>query len=228
MSAPAAPPPPDPPPDLPALAALAPWARGAGAGLIGLTGLGALLPLVAPPAALGVAGLQLAAAAAARALAWALYTALFCAWLFHAVDAAQARLRAPQPRGPGATVAGLFVPGVNLVWPYRSMQALWRAGDAPGAGTPAGAELGLWWAASLLGPLAAAHHAGLVLCGWTLCGRAVDDAVHLWGAISAGGARQATLTAGLASAAAAGVELQLERWLVAEITRRLQARVAAG
>lgn len=82
-------------------------------------------------------------------------------WVYGAVRAAQVLRGAPQPRGPELTVAGFFLPGVNLLWPYQSMKALVQASDpegpidAPATDQAWSLRLRLWGAANAMGTLSA-------------------------------------------------------------------------
>ncbi|MBL8615016.1 MAG: DUF4328 domain-containing protein [Deltaproteobacteria bacterium] len=90
-------------------------------------------------------------------------------WVYRAVRAAQALRTAPQPRGPGLTVVGFFVPYANLLWPHQSMKALMQASDpegpidAPATDQGWRLRLGLWWAANAMGTFTTKMIAGFLL-----------------------------------------------------------------
>lgn len=103
---------------------------------------------------------------------------------------------------PGLGVGSWFVPGVNLVEPFRLLARLWRAGEP---GRPLPWLLPLWWGAWLVA-LAA------VVATWALFGEAADVAEReRIDTLRAGATVFAALAAGLAIAVLTRISARQER-----------------
>jgi hypothetical protein len=148
----------EPSPDaLKPIGGLVPWIRGTGYAVIGFTAVTVLLTLAGaeddPESALALIAVL---ASLPGLLLLPANSILFYVWVYRAVKAAQALREAPQPRGPGMTVASFFLPIVSLFWPYQSVKAMFQASapedgfDVPFAGDPTSTRILLWWGAHVI------------------------------------------------------------------------------
>jgi hypothetical protein len=203
----------EPPPEaLKPLGSLVPWMRGTGYAEIGFTAVSFVLGLIGagadPEGAFALVGAVFSIPAIAAGLAEGLV--LFI-WVYRAVKAANALREAPQPRGPGLTVASFILPIVSFYWPYQSIKALFQASDPadpidyPYAGEPSSSRIPLWWAAKLLSGVISQAYLRLS----TRAGADMDDVLVVLDLLGDG---------------LDLIEIPLSIWIVREITARVLER----
>ncbi|MBL8615017.1 MAG: DUF4328 domain-containing protein [Deltaproteobacteria bacterium] len=202
-----------PPADaLKAIGSLVPWIRGTGYAQVGFTVVTMLLTLAGaeddPESALALIDALVSIPMLLALLANGL---LLYIWVYRAVKAAQTLREAPQPRGPGMTVASFFLPIVSLFWPYQSVKALFQASapedgfDVPFAGDPTSTRILLWWGAHVISAAA----------GQAYMRMSLRPEIALDGAL---------VMLDLVGDCANLIEVPLSIWVVATITTRMLER----
>lgn len=140
------------------LGGLAQWVKGTGCATIGFSAATLVMSLVGaeadPESALALVSALVTLLAIGPSIANMI---VFYMWVYRAVKAANALREAPQPRGPGLTVASFFLPFVSLFWPYQSIKAMFQASDPedpidyPYAAERSSNLIPLWWAVAAIG-----------------------------------------------------------------------------